>query len=176
MIARIRRGRIRPFLGLMALVAFMAMPGSGFGTVGVAMAQVQDDLELAREQYERAQFDQALVILTRLLARADEPAERLRDAHVLQARCQVGLGQRELAEDSFCEALALDADWRPDPIFYPPAEIEVFNAAQEGCPAPSVQPESEVTQSRPWYMKPVVWAGGAAVILAAVLLSGGDDD
>lgn len=183
MIARINQGKTRPVLALLALLAFLALPGAGLGTAGVALAQVQDDLARAREHYEFAEFDQALAILARLIARSGEPAQRLRDAYVLQARCQVGLGNRLLAEDSFCEALALDPDWLPDPIFFPRSEVEVFESAKAGCPARVVQPEPVVKpapapkQPKPWYMKPVVWAGAAgAVILAVVLLGGGDDD
>lgn len=186
MIARIGRGKARPALALLALLAFLSLPGPGLGVVGVALAQTVDDLERAREHYEFAEFDQALAILTRLIARPGETPQRLRDAYVLQARCQVGLGNRLSAEDSFCQALALDPDWRPDPIFYPRAEVEIFESARAGCPpqvvapapAPAVTPArpAAAKAAKPWYTKPVVWVGAAAVVVLAVVLAGGGGD
>lgn len=184
MIERIQRGRARPVVALPVLVAFLIVSGSGLGTVGHALAQVQDDLQRAREHYEFAEFDQALAILAQVIARPGEPATRLRDAYILQARCQVGLGNRLLAEDSFCEALALDPDWRPDAIFFPQSEITVFESAREGCPPrvaappPTVVPvrTAPAKEAKPWYLKPVVWAGAAAAVVLAVVLLGGDDE
>lgn len=185
MVTRIRRGNARPALALLAMAAYLAVPGFGVGAVASAWAQTQDDLERAREHYEFAEFDQALALLNRVIARPGETPQRLRDAYVLQARCQVNLGNRNLAEDSFCEALALDRNWRPDPIFFPRTEIAVFESALAGCPAAAPAPEPVVqpapppkaAAAKPWYAKPVAWAGAAAaVVLAVVLLGGGDDD
>jgi hypothetical protein len=184
MVARMNQGNVRKVMALLVLLTYLSAPGLGAGTVSSARAQTADDLERAREHYEFAEFDQALALLAWAIALPDETPQRLRDAYVLQARCQVGLGNRNLAEDSFCEALALDPDWRPDPIFFPRSELEVFESARVGCPpptpvepAPVVRPAPAPATAKAWYQKPVVWAAAAgAVILAVVLLGGGDDD
>lgn len=183
MVAKMNRGNARRVLALVAVLAYLSAPGLGTGTIASALAQTTDDLDRAREHYEFAEFDQALGILARVIARPGETPQRLRDAYVLQARCQVGLGNRNLAEDSFCEALALDPDWRPDPIFFPRSEVEVFESARVGCPPPApveptpvVQPAPAPAAAKPWYLKPVVWAGAAGAVILAVVLLGGDDD
>jgi hypothetical protein len=185
MVAKIHQGNTRPAIALLALLAYLAAPGFGIGPLTGALAQTPDDLDRAREHYEFAEFDQALAILARVIDRPGQTPQRLRDAYVLQARCQVGLGNRNLAEDSFCEALALDPDWRPDPIFFPRSEVEVFESARTGCPPVAATPEPTVKPvqpapapktAKPWYMKPVVWAGAAAAVVVGVLVLGGGDD
>jgi hypothetical protein len=187
MVSRIRNGTARPLLALLALMAYMSMPGLGIGGVATALGQT-DDLARARDHYEFAEFDQALAILDGMIAAGGQSDERMRDAQVLRARCHVGLGNRNLAEEAFCEALAIDPDWRPDPVFFPRSEVQVFETAQATCPEPAaepVEPAPVVTPattaasggSTPWYKKPIVWVGAAAaVVVAAVALGGGGDD
>ncbi|MBD3220181.1 hypothetical protein GF314_02985 [bacterium] len=189
MVSRIRNGTARPLLALVVLVTYLTMPGLGFGGVPTALAQT-DDLQRAREHYEFAEFDQALAILDGMIAAGGQSDERMRDAQVLRARCHVGLGNANLAEEAFCEALAIDPDWRPDPVFFPRSEVEVFERARAACPEPMAEEPAEPvveavptpareaqSQSTAWYKKPLVWVGAAAaVVVAAVALGGGGDD
>ncbi len=189
MVAKFHRGNLRPALALLALFAHLAAPGFGFGGAAVAVAQTpasSDELARAQEHFDFAEFEPALAIIARIIERPGEPATRLRDAYVLQARCHVGLGNRNLAEDAYCEALARDRQWQPDPIFFTRAEIEVFESAKLGCPPPAAptepapappRPVPAAKTSKPWYLKPVVWVGAAAVaVIAVVALGGGGDD
>ena len=185
MVTRIRQGNARPLLALFALLAYLALPGLGVGTVESAFAQAADDLARAREHYEFAEFDQALAILDGMIARGGLTDERRLDAHVLQARCHVGLGNARLAAEAFCSALAIDPDWRPDPVFFPRSELDAFEAARDRCPEeePAPTPVPVVTpvagdegESTAWYKKPIVWLGAAAAVVVAVVVAGGGDD
>lgn len=185
MVTRIRQGNARTPLALFALLAYLALPGLGVGTVGAAFAQAADDLARAREHYEFAEFDQALAILDGMIARGGLADERRRDAHVLQARCHVGLGNSRLAAEAFCSALAIDPDWRPDSVFFPRSELDAFEAARARCPEqePAPEPAPVVTPvagndggSTAWYKKPIVWLGAAAAVVVAVVVAGGGDD
>jgi hypothetical protein len=182
MISRIQKSNARTALVLPVMMALLAMPGFGLDTVVTALAQNQDELRRAENHYLFAEFDQALILLAHIIENPKDVApERLRDAIVLQARCQVGLGNLLRAEDSFCDVLALDPEWRPDPIFFPRTEIEVFESALATCPPPVAEEPDAVlmpasSTDKPWYMKPVVWAGAAAAVVLAVVLAGGGDD
>ncbi len=176
MIAKIRSSGARPAISVLALAAFVALPGPGLGTVTLAFAQTTDDLQRAQDHYDFAEFAQALAIVATVLASPDQPLERQRDAYILQARCQVGLDQRAQAENSFCAALALDPNWRPDPIFFPRAEILAFDAALAACPPPPPDVPLAPAPGKPWYKKPIVWAGAAAAVVLVLLLSGDDDE
>jgi len=148
---------------------------------GEARADALADLSTARDHYEFAEFDQGVAILERLVGGKQLSGESLRDAYVLLARCQVGKGNEPQALDAFCSAICLDKTWRPDAVFFPQDEIEVFNKALEGCKcaeqaaAPPVKKDEDKGGGMP---KWVYYAGGAVVVgLVAVLaLGGGDDD
>jgi len=185
MFAMTRNGTVNPLLVLVTLLAYLASPGFGVGGGASALAQTTDDLERAREHYDFAEFSEALAILDEIPTE-DQPEQRLRDLYILRARCQVGLGNSELAEDGFCAALAIDPDWRPDPVFFPSSEVVIFEQALDSCPEPEPvvpvvavaatesQPEKKST---PWYKKPIVWIGAAVVVVVAiVVVSSGDDN
>lgn len=143
-----------------------------------ARADASADLNKAREHYEFAEFDQGVALLEPLVAGKQLSGNSLRDAYVLLARCQVGRGNEAQALDAFCSAICLDKTWRPDAVFFPQDEIEVFNKALAGCKcgeqaaAPPVPPKKE--EEKGGMPKWVYYAGGAVVVaLVAVLAAGG---
>jgi hypothetical protein len=173
-------------LALLAAFALLILPVDGL--VPRAKADALADLNAARDHYEFAEFDQGVTILEGLLAEKKLSGDALRDAYVLLARCYVGKGNEPQALDTFCQAICLDKTWRPDAVYFPQDEIEVFNKALEGCDcsrqssAPAVAPV-KTEQARAGdeegggIPKWVYYAGGAVVVgvIAALALGGGDD-
>ncbi len=148
---------------------------------GEARADALADLSTARDHYEFAEFDQGVAMLEKLVSGKQLSGESLRDAYVLLARCQVGKGNEPQALDAFCSAICLDRTWRPDAVFFPQDEIEVFTKALEGCkcgdqaavPPPVKKDEDKGGGMPKW----VYYAGGAVVVgLVAVLAMGGGGD
>jgi hypothetical protein len=94
--------------------------------------------------------------------------------------------------DAYCEALRVDASWRPDPDLFTKDEITLFDQARPGCRVESTTPPSPLPPARStgthggsdsgrsWYQKKSTWAvaGGVLVagIVAGMLAGGGDDD
>lgn len=172
-------------LALLAAFALLILPVDGL--VPRAQADALADLNTARDHYEFAEFDQGVTILEGLLTDTKLSGDALRDAYVLLARCYVGKGNEPQALDAFCQAICLDKTWRPDAVYFPQDEIEVFNKALVGCDcshqssAPAVAPvkteqaraEGEGSGIPKW----VYYAGGAVVVgvVAALALGGGDD-
>jgi len=173
---------------LTALVAFALLILPVEGWVPRAKADALADLSAARDHYEFAEFDQGVTILEGLLAGKKLSGDALRDAYVLLARCYVGKGNEPQALDAFCQAICLDKSWRPDAVYFPQDEIEVFNKALEGCDcghqsaAPPVAPvKTEQAKAKGeeggGIPKWVYYAGGAVVVgvVAALALGGGSD-
>jgi len=165
-----------------ALVAFALLVLPLPAWQGAARADALADLSAARDHYEFAEFDQGVAILEKLIAGKQLSGESLRDAYVLLARCQVGKGNEPQALDAFCSAICLDKTWRPDAVFFPQDEIEVFNKALAACKCaeqatvpPPVKKKDEAKGGMP---KWVYYAGGAVVLglVAALALGGGGDD
>ncbi len=160
-----------------------------------AADSARDRLTRAEDYFLVADFSSALEMVNDLLESGEISGDGLRDAHVLKARCELGLVHRSSAIDAFCSALQIDPQWNPDPDFYTKDELEVFAQARTTCsagsrsgpvddaggtpPPPSPLPDRMSRgDDRPWYKKPLyLGIAGAAVVLVAVLaLSGGDSD
>lgn len=146
--------------------------------VPAAMATPRQDLDRARDLYDFAEFQQALELVTGLIDGKQLSGTDLRDAYVLRARCAVGLNLHAMATDDFCQVMALDESWQPDPVIFPQDEIAAFQAAKGSCvKAAADEPKPAAEGGKAWYKKPIVWGAAAGgVLLAVLLLGGGDDD
>ena len=120
--------------GAAALLAFALALCPLAAPRAAAQEAAPPELEAARQDYEFAEFGPALAKLEPLIAGGGLAGEALRDAHVLKARCLVGLGRLEEAKASYCAALALDEAWTPDRVLFPRDEIDVFDQALVLCP------------------------------------------
>lgn len=129
-------GRLRGHraTGTVALLAFALALCPLAAPRAAAQSAAPPELEAARQDYEFAEFGPALAKLEPLIAGGALAGEMLRDAHVLKARCLVGLGRLEEAKASYCAALALDEAWTPDRVLFPREEIDVFDQALVLCP------------------------------------------
>ena len=177
------RSRQSPYLrGLagLALTAFLVSVCPGAAWVPAALAADREDLARAQEHYDFAEFSQALSLLDGLIAEGGLRGDALRDAYVLKARSLVGLGHTATAMDAYCDALRMDANWRPDPVVFPKDEVEVFERALDTCSLDAAAPAQAAAGEggTPWYKKPVAWVAGGAVLLVGILAlgGGGDDD
>ena len=158
------------------LVFFTATVCPGVALVPSALAAARQDLERAQDLYDFAEFQQAMDLVTVLIDGKQLTETELRDAHVLRARCAVGLGLNDQARDDFCAVYRLDPTWKPDQVIYPKDEIAAFESSLADCRVAEAKPEPGPGGDKPWYMKPMVWAVGGAAILAAALLGGGGGD
>ena len=150
-------------------------------------ASPREELTTIEDYFLVADFATALDQVDDLIATGKLEGGTLRDAYVLKARCQVGLGHRSAAADSYCNALRVDPGWRPDPDFFTKDEIEVFEQARGACGDTEGRPRASgsgdylpppESRAKPWYKnwKIVAPIAAGVVILGVVLLSGGDDD
>jgi len=129
----------------------------------------QDDpsrlLDQANADYDFGEYQNALDLLDGIPLDDAVPAKTAFDVHVLRGRCLVGLGNNDLARESFCAARLLDQEWQPDPVLFLPAEVEVYASSLDGCSTGGGKPWK-------WIAAGVVALGGALVILTG----GGEDD
>ena len=141
----------------------------------------REKLSNAEDNFLEANFAAALEGVDRLLESGDLRGDALRDAWVLRARCELALGHRASAEDSFCAGIRLDRNWEPDPELFTRNEVASFERSRRDC-LPDVdraaylpRPESA---GAPWYRKKTVLGllGAAAVTATVIALSGGDDE
>lgn len=143
MIGTYRRHAAFRILGLAALAAFLTTVVPGGLWIRSAVAAETADLARAREHYDFAEFQPALDICNALIGGGALRGEALRDAYILKGRCLVNLGNHSIAREMFCEALRLDAAWRPEASVFPKEEQEDFDQAVAGCrlePAPQAAP------------------------------------
>lgn len=146
-------------------------------------ADAREELARVEDDYLMADFPAALQKVDALLASGDLEGAALRDAWILKARCEVGLGHRSSAEDAFCQALRVQPTWRPDPDLSTKDEIDAFEQARAQCgaapwdrareePGP-IEDESSgstrVSAGRPWYKNPVVLGVGGALVIGGIV-------
>jgi len=139
------------------------------------------------QAYDEARFADAIAILKDLVDRADLERADLQKAREYLARSYVKTGKYDLAKDTFRSLLKIAPNWRPDPVYVPPDEIDLFNEAlkdeQAGAPpstapvtpeaTPAPPPAAAPAQAKPLYKKWWVWAAGAAVVGGVAALAGG---
>lgn len=164
----------------------------------------EEDLGVARDFFLIADYAAALDKVDVLLRHGSlGPAERI-GALELEARCELALGRRIRAIDSFCTALRTSPAWRPDVAEYTDKEREAFAKAFDLCgpletvvprgeeePAPdpaTISPPSEtgeegarrwaaaLNEGRPWYRNPWVLGGVSGVIAGVAILTLGGDE
>lgn len=168
--------RMRVTAGTLLLL-FLATTSPGIGWVPEVLATVQQDLERAQDLYDFAEFQQALDIATALISAGQLTETEERDAYVIRARSAAQMGLESQAREDFCTVNKLDQTWRPDPVMFPQDEIDAFDVALLDCKVEVTEPVAETgEEGKPWYMKPVVWAGAAGVVLLAVVVGGGGGD
>jgi hypothetical protein len=183
-------------IAVIALVSFMSLATRDLVSPGAAWATPREELTKAEDYFQVADFSTALKKVDELLKSGDLEGAMLRDAYVLRARCELGLAHKVSATDAFCEALKVDAAWRPDPDFFTTDEIAAFESARTTCsaakdtttepvkpatttPAKTAAPAAAVSESKPWYKKPLVLGILAAAVVGGVVLAmggGGDDE
>ena len=198
-----RLQRSRPvFRGLALLTAgvfFVSALNLGLLTRAAYAADPREELTKVEDYFLVADFATALTKVDALLNSGDLSGGTLRDAHVLKARCEVGLAHRSSAVESFCDALHVEPGWRPDPDLFTKDELEVFAQAQTSCaatPTPAPEPGTQTTPStgtsstktpdmpppvgeeKPFYKKPLFIGIGAAVLVGGIvaLAGGGGSD
>jgi hypothetical protein len=171
-------------------VFFVSALNLGLLTRSAYAADPREELTKAEDYFLVADFATALAKVDALLSSGDLSGGTLRDAHVLKARCEVGLAHRSSAVESFCDALHVEPGWRPDPDLFTKDELEVFAQAQTSCGAtttPTPEPGTQTTPStapspmpppvgeeKPFYKKPLFLGIGAAVLVGGIVaLSGG---
>jgi hypothetical protein len=178
--------RLVPVRGLLAVLSVLGPALAGSLLVPeAARAGAAEDLRRAHDYFLVADFGTAREQVRGLLASGALQGEALREAHVLVARCEIGLGSKSSAVDAFCAALRVDPLWRPDRDLYTTDEVTVFETAERDClkqaaavppgaPSPLPQP---ILSGTPWYRKPVTLGlvGAGAVAAVVLALSGGED-
>lgn len=161
-----------PTLGFLIL-ALLASP--------VSAESAREKLELAERDFLAADFASALETTDRLLKSGDLQGDALRDGFVLRARCELALGHRASADDSFCAALHEDPRWKPDPLLFTRDEVASFEHAKPLCESQAQRASylpTPVSHGTPWYKKKTVLGllGAAAVTATVFALSGGDEE
>ncbi len=161
-------------------------------------ASPREELTKAEDYFQVADFSMALQKVNELLKSGDLEGTMLRDAYVLKARSELGLAHKSSATEAFCQAIRVDSAWRPDPDFFTKDEIDAFDAALASCPggatappkaepvkpattqpAPTATTAAAVSESKPWYKKPLVLGLLIAGVAGGVALAaggGGDDE
>lgn len=200
-----RSSRARRFVATLVLVTFTAFTTKDLVFVSAAYAaNPREELTKAEDYFQVADFATALQKVDSLLKSGDLEGNLLRDAYVLKARCELGLAHKTSAADAFCEALKVDAAWRPDPDFYTKDEIQTFDQARGNCATggkdAGKSKDADVKEkkksdakkegssddksaaaggeSKPWYKKPLILGLLGAVVVGGVILAlgGGGDD
>ena len=121
-------------VAILALGVFLgSLVDMGVLVTSAAADSVRDELTKAEDYFLVADFETALEKVDAILASGDATGHALRDAHVLKARCELGLARRSSAEASFTEALRVDPQWRPDPVLYTTDELQAFEKAHGPC-------------------------------------------
>ena len=174
MIGNYRRHNACRILGLATLIAFLATVAPGGLWIGAALAAGTPELAPAQELYDFADFQKALDICNEFISGGTLGGAALRDAYVLKARCLVNLGNHSIARDMFCEALRIDAGWRPEANVLPKDEQVDFDQAAAGCrseAAPAtVSPETPAPAPQPtWQPTPVQTGKGGKSFFAKPL-------
>ncbi len=193
----VRRGSgARRAVAWLVLLTFTSLAARDLAAPPAAWAaSPREELTKAEDYFQVADFATALQKVDALLKSGDLEGSTLRDAYVLKARCELGLAHRSSATDAFCQALRVDGGWRPDPDFYTKDEVEAFEQARASCTPGDATPPRETTpvkeratkdsaaaagvsESKPWYKKPLVLGILGAVVVGGVILalSGGDDE
>jgi hypothetical protein len=178
---------VRRLAPLIALTFFLSTVDWTIFAAPVSAASPREDLTKAEDYFLVADFATALDRVETLIGGGGLEGGILRDAYVLQARCQVALAHRSAAVDAYCNALRVDPGWRPDADFFTKDEIEVFDQAKGSCSGGTSAPKTSgsgdylpppTSRSKPWYKnwKIVGPVAAGVVILGVVLLSGGGDD
>jgi hypothetical protein len=188
------------------LVTLIALTMEGLAPPGAARAADCDRAELdrANDAFIIADFVTALEIVDVMIASCPLTGELARDSYILEARCQLGLADRDAATEAFCRASRLDPLWSPDPFLFTTDEIEAFREAQSAAcemptriqpPGPGAAPAGESDRATEASrereretgeaadggagIRTFLWAaigGAAALLLVAVLAGGGGDD
>jgi hypothetical protein len=172
------------FLASVVDLALLARPARA--------ADPREELTKAEDYFLVADFTTALTKVQALIDSGDLSGGTLRDAYILKARCEVGLAHRSSAVEAFCDALHVEASWRPDPDLYTKDELQVFDQAKSSCggtsessteggtpSTPSAMPppvsSAAAGGGTPFYKKPLFLAIGGAVLVGGIiaLASGG---
>lgn len=145
-----------------------------------ANAGPKEDLAKAEDYFLVTDYASALSTVRPLIVAGVLQGEDLRNAHVLQARCELALGRASSATDAFCEALRIDPNWRPDATFSA-EEARTFSVTASTCTTDrglAVRPggpgeSSQLPKSgtKRWYKSPKVLGAIAGVVAASVALS-----
>ena len=100
------------------------------GLAGSAAAAEEDAaLRPAWQAYQRREFDRAEELVRRLLPRLGS-ARQQRDANLVLAACAHARGLTVEAEDRVVTAYALDPDFRPDPLRFPPELLRLIDGVR----------------------------------------------
>src|SRR5262245_7098361 len=133
---------------LTAGVFFASVLNLGVLTRPAYAADPREELTKAEDYFLVADFTTALAKVDTLLNSGDLSGGTLRDAHILKARCEVGLAHRSSAVESFCDALHVEPGWRPDPDLFTKDELEVFEQAKTSC-ATTTEPTTQPGKTPP---------------------------
>lgn len=176
----VRGGSTTDSAGTLRLLACLVCAAL-VSAAGVAASDgARADLTRAEEEFNVANFGGALAIVNRLTAERALEGDDLRDAFAIKARCEAELGNRADAMDAFCEVIAIDPKWRPNPTLYTPTEIAIFEEAEGGCSERekaggpvSRYGDSGGGSNRKWWL---IGGGLLAAVLVIALAGGGGGD
>ncbi len=113
----------------------------------VAMANTAEDLAQAEDWFSFGDYDKALNRASSLVNGGLAQGDQLRDAHVLRARCLLALDRKDESEEAYRQAVAVDPNWKPDPVQFTESEIAVFSAAVAAAPATAATAGPSTTQA-----------------------------
>ena len=163
--------------------------------LAVTPAGAAPAVDLALDYFYDADFELALETLDEALAGGQLDPAATQEAHVVRARCHARLGAEADAMDAYCEVVALNPAWNPNPTEFSSDELALFRRALARCPlaAAPAEPEPVTTLASPvggseplgaaasgddggsWYTSKKLWIGaGALFVLLAV--AGGEQD
>lgn len=148
---------------LLALPMVMGVPTTAADAQSPPSVLDASALRAATALYDATDWAEAIRLLSAALASSPPDHPLARDARLLLARCQVKIGQPDLAKQEIHRILSRDRSWRPDERELPGEELAVIlEAVREYRP--------KTGRRWPWY------AAGAGALAVGVWLFWPDDE
>jgi hypothetical protein len=174
-----QRSNLGRWVGRTAACAAVVAWAVGISVTSAFAETAREKLTQAEDYFLVADYEGAIIRVDELIESKELSGNEMRDAWVLRARCNTGLGRSQASTD-FCSALRLDPAWRPNATTFTTQELRTFDAAQKDCGPngdASYLPPA-MSSGTPWYKKKLVLGAlvGVAAGATVIALSGGDDD
>jgi hypothetical protein len=173
-----KRSTLSRWVGRTAACATVVAWAVGTSATSAFAETAREKLRQAEDYFLVADYEGAIARIDELIESKDLSGNERRDAWVLRARCNTGLGRNQASTD-FCSAMRLDPAWRPNATTFTDQEMRAFQLAEKDC-----GPKSDasylppaMSSGTPWYKKKLVLGAlvGVAAGATVIALSGGDD-